>query len=191
MGSDNLIYYINLFNLSKEYKNRIRLWRNQSFVREKMVNKNIISKEEHDKFINNLTEEDMYYLFFLNSNAFGFASLKKIDNIYYEYGHYLINKKDLNSGLGIIIEYVIHNKLFKNNKNLKSICKTKISNEKVINMHKKFGYKDKKNIKINNENYLVQEINYDDWESNKQNIRNIIEKIFKINLDEVREWKKN
>lgn len=192
MESNNLIYFVNFFNLNSEYKNKIREWRNQLFVREKMINKSIISKEEHEEFITNLTKkEDMFYLFFFNRKPFGVASLKKVDDINYEYGQYLINKKDLNSGLGIIMEYIIHDMFFKNYYDKKILCKTKISNDKVIKIHNKFGYKDKKNIKINNENYLLQEINYNDWNNNKQNIKTTLEKIFKINLEEVREWNKN
>ena len=191
MEPNNLIYFVNFFNLNEEYKNKIRAWRNQLFVRDKMINKSIISKEEHEEFMTNLTKEDMFYLFFFNRRPFGVASLKKVDNINYEYGQYLINKKDLNSGLGIIMEYVIYDMFFKNNYDKKILCRTKISNNKVIKIHNKFGYKDKENIKIKDENYLLQEINYNDWVNNKQKIKTTLEKVFKINLEDVTEWKKN
>ncbi|MGY4687983.1 UDP-4-amino-4,6-dideoxy-N-acetyl-beta-L-altrosamine N-acetyltransferase [Petrotoga sp. DB-2] len=191
MESNNLIYFVNFFNLNSEYKNKIREWRNQWFVREKMINKSIISKKEHEEFMTNLSKEDMFYLFFFNRRPFGVASLKKFDSINYEYGQYLIKKDDFNSGLGIIMEYVIHNKFFKNNNDKKILCRTKTNNDKVIKIHNKFGYKDKKIIKINDENYLLQEINYNDWVSNKQNIKTTLEKIFKINLEEVTEWKES
>jgi hypothetical protein len=192
MESNNLIYFVNFFNLNSEYKNKIREWRNQLFVREKMINKSIISKKEHEEFMTNLSKkEDMFYLFFFNRRPFGVAYLKKIDSFNYEYGQYLIKKEDLNSGLGIIMEYVIHDKFFKNNNDKKIFCRTKTNNDKVIKIHNKFGYKDKKIIKINDENYLLQEINYNDWVSNKQNIKTTLEKIFKINLEEVAEWKES
>jgi len=190
MGSDNLVYYVNFNDLDNENKNKIREWRNQIFVRKNMDNISLISEKEHKHFLESIKNNNKInnYLFFFNNKPIGIGNIKE-ENDKWIFGYYLIDEKFLNFGYGSLIEYVILNLFFQKNKFNNLFVKVKKNNNKVINMHKRFGFKEYSDF--SNKDYIFLILTEEEWFNKKQNIRNVIEKIFKINLDEVREWKKN
>jgi RimJ/RimL family protein N-acetyltransferase len=188
-------YYINFKNLDKKTQMKILKWRNQFFVRKSMITNNIISEEEHIKFLIllNHSKEKQNYLFFFNNKPIGVFYYSFKNHLECEFGYYLIDENFVSSGYGILIEYIALKIFFEKNENYskKFFCRTRKDNSKVINLHKKLGFLSEKEIFINNNTYLHQEIDKITWDKNKETIRNMLEKVFKIDINEVKEWKKN
>lgn len=140
---DGYVSFINILELDDIYIKNLRDWRNQDFVRQRMLNQQIITEEEHAGFIEHLknNKEKRYYISFLGSRPFGVLCYdfdKKNNNL--EFGYYLIEQDLINSGLGIVMEYSLLNHAFYDLKVNKVFCRTLASNEKVVSLHTKFGF---------------------------------------------------
>ncbi|MEY7998798.1 GNAT family N-acetyltransferase [Clostridium sp. Mt-5] len=186
-----LINYKNILDLDINYKNKLRDWRNQDFVREKMFFSDIISEEDHKNFLRNLSirNDKRVYVCSYDNNPVGVVSLDIFhENTSLEFGYYLIDKKFVNGGLGVILEYSVLNYGFNKLKVKYIFCRSKVSNKKVINLHSKFGFRGlNKVIKTQDKifNIYYQQINKEMWENKKNKIEGIIN--FILPLDKIGE----
>jgi len=48
---DGYVNFINILNLDDMYVKKMREWRNQDFVRQRMFNREIITEEEHARLL--------------------------------------------------------------------------------------------------------------------------------------------
>ncbi|OQA16771.1 MAG: hypothetical protein BWY64_02453 [bacterium ADurb.Bin363] len=191
MDNDKLksgdVHFHNILDLDAEYISNLRNWRNQDFVREKMFNQGLISEDEHGKFIEHLREisEKRLYICFIGEKAFGVLDYNLfINNNSLEFGYYLIEQGYTNSGLGIVMEYALLNHAFYDLNVHKVFCRTLSNNEKVISLHKNFGFLTegvmKQHIKMVNRymDVTIQAIYESIWRDN----RIVIEKLLKVML---------
>lgn len=178
---NNKIDIIDLLDLDNEFGIKLRDWRNQEFVREKMFNKEIITLDEHIKFLNKLAivREKKIFICFLNEEPFGVLQYDIADATSIEFGYNLIDINKVNSGLGAILEYEMLNYGFYKLNRQNIFCRTLTSNRKVVELHKKFGFKSKvENLIFNEENI---EICYQDiYESDWKNIENKFKKTINV-----------
>ncbi|SHJ67008.1 UDP-4-amino-4,6-dideoxy-N-acetyl-beta-L-altrosamine N-acetyltransferase [Paramaledivibacter caminithermalis] len=185
------ITFIDITKSDNDIKQQLRYWRNQEFIRKNMFNQDIISKEDHEKFLRKLEEDDStkVFLTFYDNRPFGVLNyhLREEDSL--EFGYYLIDEKHISSGLGAVLEYVLLNHAFYNLKVKKVYCRTLTYNKKVINLHKKFGFivqKTLKNIIKRDGKSLdacMQVIYPEIWEKQRTKIKKIIKYI--IPLDDI------
>lgn len=189
------ITFVDIIDLNDEIKQKLRCWRNEEFVRENMFNQEIISKEEHQAFIKKLETDNSTKIFiaFRDNEPFGVLNyhLREEDSL--EFGYYLIDKKYINSGLGVLLEYDLLNHAFNNLKVKKVYCRTLTYNKKVINLHKKFGFveeKTLKNIARKNDEFLdacMQAIYPDIWEIKRKKLEKVIKYIIPLeNIDRLK-----
>lgn len=131
---------VELNKLDDETITNIRLWRNSSFVREKMYNKNEITEEEHKKYINSVKNDPNrgIFVFYLDDIPFGvYQYTINTNNNCITGGHYLIDEDFQYMGYGVIMAYfisVIDFDFFKCNKNYGEVIS---NNKRLIELNKK------------------------------------------------------
>jgi len=145
--------YKNYTALNDEEKKIALDFRNKN--REWMINKNIISLDEHLKWIESLKENKttLYYLVFKNKTPFIAIDFHDIDHTHKEaYWGYFLGNENFKSEV-LKIEKCIINIAFNQLGLKKLLCINAIDNP-VINIHKFFGFKEDGVIQIENRDFL-------------------------------------
>jgi len=190
-----IITFENILNLDETYKEKIRQWRNLPFVRNKMINSHIISRDEHKKFLSSLEQNSKkrYYLVFYKMDPIGVVDYQIYENKSLEFGFYLINENLSQVGFGAVFEYSILNHAFFDLKMNVVVCNTLVENKKVINLHRRFGFKEKEvhEIKVEKKEetkeLLQQIITKEEWVKVKPNIEKAIKII--VPVEKIGEFK--
>lgn len=151
--------------------------RNEIDIRNNMINQNIINEEEHISWINRQLVSKNKKLFYVlyKSTLKGFASVDLKDKSWAFY----ITKNSV-SGLGAIVEYIFLNKIFKNLELDKIYCEVFNYNQRVIKLHKKFGFKEISFVKKYSEfkkhkvNLVKLELSKINWNKSKKKIDKLI-----------------
>jgi UDP-4-amino-4,6-dideoxy-N-acetyl-beta-L-altrosamine N-acetyltransferase len=140
----SLIEFVNILDCSKEDQKKIREIRNELTVRNNMYNHNVITEDEHAKWIIYLKENSLNqtsFLIYYKNSLVGYISIFKIDlvNKSAVWGFY-VDPKCIGYGLGASIEFKFLDYFFYT-LNLKILnCEVLEFNIKVIALHKKFGF---------------------------------------------------
>ena len=141
----DLCYYLNMIikfknftKLNSEEKKLVLTWRNSDRIRLKMINKDIISLENHLKFIESLNfrKDCEYYLFFVDGIPIGVIDYTNInENNSCELGSYLGNT-DYQKYSILILYYQLYF-YFKKNPNSKAYSTILKSNKEVYQINKR------------------------------------------------------
>lgn len=123
----------------------IRNWRNSDEVAKYMYTDVQITKEQQEnwyKSIQNSTTSK-YWLIEYNNQKIGVVNLTGIDLVLQScyWAFYLGDSSIRGAGIGSKIEYTIIDYVFNTLKLNKLRCEVFVSNEKVIKMHEKFGFR--------------------------------------------------
>lgn len=176
---------IELKYLDEETINRIRIWRNQPFVKEKMYNQHDITEEEHYQFINRIKADKNrgLFVFFLNDEPFGVYQYEiHPEGNYMTGGNYLTSQEFQDIGYGVIQMYFIMEIVFNFigcNKNYGEILDT---NKRMIVMNKRIGIQIegilRQQVIINNEYHDIYccGILKKEWLENRDKIYNLVSK---------------
>jgi len=123
----------------------IRKWRNSPEVSQYMYSENYISEEEQRQWFNKIDNEvrSIYWIIEYEGKKLGLVSLKGIDytlsSCYWAF--YLGNLSVRGAGIGAKVEYNVIEYVFNDLKLNKLRCEVFVSNDKVIKMHEKFGFR--------------------------------------------------
>ena len=134
--------YVNLN--TKEFKSILDL-RNNPEIRKNMVNTKLISKKEHNKFIDSLKKKSLekinyYWLIILDNKIIGSISLTNLDNSSSScFSGAFVNPKFIGSGFGILIIYIQHYIAFELLNLIQIESNIEIANKKAIKINKFFG----------------------------------------------------
>lgn len=181
---------VELNKLDQKTIHTIRIWRNQPFVREKMYTQNMITEEEHQKYIEKVKKDPNrgIYVFYLDNEPFGVYQYEiHLEGNYVTNGNYLISEEYQCMGYGVIQIYFINEIIFKILKCHKSYGEVIDYNKNVIMINKKMGA----NLDGILRQHILQGGIYHDiycysmfeeeWEENKKKIE---KKLFRIILEE-------
>lgn len=102
---ENNIYFKDILDSSLKEQIEIREWRNLPEVRKYMYNTQIISLEEHLKWIKSLKNNNSIKVYYsiMNNEKIGVNILRKKSESTYEWGLYLNNKVEKGKGIGKIV----------------------------------------------------------------------------------------
>ncbi len=119
----------------------VRRWRNQDFIREIMFNQEIISEEEHNKWILSLKDNPKKHvkIFFFNEIPLGVVTFTKISDSIFEWGFY-IGEKDAPRGMGSVLGISALDFYFAKLNSHKLCAEVLNYNEKSLAFHKKIGF---------------------------------------------------
>lgn len=101
---------INFLYLSDEKLKKIREYRNQEYVRDVSISKNIISENEHKNYLTLLEKKDKYFAFLVlnEEKDYGVITFNKIDDKIYYIGDYLVKEEYKFEGGGIANRFCIN-----------------------------------------------------------------------------------
>ncbi len=100
---------INFLYLNEDKHNKILEYRNQEYIRKVSINEGIITKEEHNHYLELLKKKDKYFAFLITNNGqdYGVISLKKLSEDTYNIGDYLVKEDYKFEGGGVVNKFCI------------------------------------------------------------------------------------
>jgi UDP-4-amino-4,6-dideoxy-N-acetyl-beta-L-altrosamine N-acetyltransferase len=136
---------ISLTELTSEDIELVRIWRNSSEVAPYMYNENYIEKDEQIKWFEKIKSEtnSKYWIIEYEGKKLGLASITGIDKTLSScyWAFYLGDLSVRGAGLGAKIEYNVIEYVFNELQLNKLRCEVFVSNNKVITLHEKFGFR--------------------------------------------------
>lgn len=133
------LFFKNFINLTAEEADLVLNMRNSLSVRSKMYNQDIISLEEHKKWLTTLqiNKSCLYFLVYADNVPIGVVDFTHITDTSCEWGYYL-DEKYLGSGYGILLEYYLISYAFDKLNIKKLYCAVLEENKNVYNTHIQF-----------------------------------------------------
>lgn len=136
---------IKLKEVAKEDIEMIRNWRNSKEVAQYMYTDNYITEEQQLNWYNKVKDEksSKYWVISYDNTPIGLASLteinKSLQSCYWAF--YLGDSSIRGAGIGSKVEFNVIEYVFNELKLNKLRCEVFVSNDKVIKMHEKFGFR--------------------------------------------------
>lgn len=136
---------IKLIKLEKEDLELVRNWRNSEDVSKYMYNESYITEEEHQNWFEKIKDSSnsIYWIIEYNNKKLGLASITGIDNTLQScyWAFYLGDTSVRGGGIGAKIEYNVIEYVFSILNLNKLRCEVFTSNDRVIKMHEKYGFR--------------------------------------------------
>ena len=177
---------IDFVKITHEDLEIIRNWRNSIEVSQFMYTDDYITRENQLKWFSKISnlQDSFYWLIKFKNFKIGLVSITDIDKINSScnWAFYIGDEDYRNIGAGVKTEFLLIERVF-NNFNLEILnCEVISTNFQVLNLHKKFGFKEvsynKNHIKKNNVFYDVIKLTLykKDWLHIKNKLSSIINK---------------
>ena len=174
-------------DIRKEHLEIMRNWRNSKEVKTHMYTDTCITPQQQEKWYKNIKarNDERHWVITSNGDPVGVVNLKDIDFHHKtaEWAFYIGNTEHRNTGAATLIEYKLLEYVFLEMKLHKLNCAVLDFNNKVINMHKKFGFQQegvvRENILKNNRyvSVILLGILDREWRKKREEFKRIIEKI--------------
>lgn len=187
------ISFKNLFDT--EYIYSMREWRNQDFVKKNMVNQDLISEEDHIKYLQMLKDNSdtrKVYVAFADEVPFAIVNFTVFpEERYVEPGMYIIDRNYLGKGLGQVLSYARLEYMFRimpDGEVRTTILKT---NETNLALQRKFGFMDHHTTLVKDGNGFEREalvlfLTKDMWDNTKKEVmKKINGKFDSIIIDDI------
>jgi len=153
-------------NLSLKESLKILEYRNHDSVRSSMIQSNLITKENHIAFVQNLTTQNRgYWTLKKGKDIIGSISLSNLD--FKEkscVGGNFLNPKFIGSGRGIILNYFMHYLAFEKLNCRKITALVKVNNKNANRLNQFFG-----GIILNGDNFSFDQSDYNSYEFSSKN----------------------
>lgn len=178
---------VDFIPIKEEHLELIRAWRNSEEVKKYMYTEDHISVERQREWYKDIStrEDERHWLISCNETLVGIVNLKRIDlkNGSAEWAFYLGDISARNKGIGPLVEFKVLEYAFDVLKLHKLGCAVLGFNEKVIELHKKFGFVDegriRQQIKKNGKyvDIVLLGILSDEWEIRRKNMSKVIARL--------------
>jgi len=135
---------INLKELTKDDLELVRQWRNSKEVAVYMYTENYISKDQQIKWFEKINwDNSKYWVIEYDGKKLGLASINFIDRTLQScyWAFYLGDTSVRGAGIGAKVEYNVLRFVFDELALNKLRCEVFVTNDKVIKMHEKFGFR--------------------------------------------------
>jgi len=150
-------YGITLRSLSVSDIERVRLWRNQEFVRLNMEYQDIITAEEQKKWFSLLEKNvNHYFIFSYKNTDIGMVNLKNVNwnKLTAEAGIFIGTKEYINTYIPFVTTIILMEFAFEELKLNSLLAKIKILNKNAVLFNERLGYTFREPI---NEEYAYYE----------------------------------
>ena len=135
--------YLNIKKIKKNEIEILRKERNAAEIRSKMLSQKVITKKDQKSWFKNIvkSKNSEFFNIYYNKILIGSGSIKNIDyqNKRSTWGFYIFKK--FTGIFGVMSQYKIIEYAFKKYKLNKLYGETISTNYKILNIHKKFGFK--------------------------------------------------
>ncbi|POY39119.1 UDP-4-amino-4,6-dideoxy-N-acetyl-beta-L-altrosamine N-acetyltransferase [Solitalea longa] len=135
---------IKLVDLTEKDIELVRTWRNSPEVAAYMYTDSQITKEDQERWFERTKDDSSskYWIIEYNDQKVGLASLTGISSTFSScYWAFYLGDPSAKGGLGAKIEYNVINYVFDVLKLNKLRCEVFVFNEKVTQLHEKFGFR--------------------------------------------------
>lgn len=136
---------IKLVPLSEKHLEMVRNWRNSPEVNRYMYTEHFISEQEQKEWFAqiNACPTSKYWIIEYENKPLGVVSISEISLTYDScfWAFYLGDSSVRGAGIGAKVEFTMLNYVFETLKLNKLRCEVLISNQQVISMHEKFGFR--------------------------------------------------
>lgn len=125
-------------------KARILNWRNSDRVRQNMYTDHVISPEEHEAWFDKAQQDKNvdYKIFEYQDRAIGLVGFTQVNRLHNTcYWAFYLGEVDVPAKAGAIMEFMALDYAFESLNIRKLCCEVFCFNEKVVKMHKKFGFR--------------------------------------------------
>lgn len=173
---------IELRDVQPEDKEMIREWRNKPEVAKYMYTDHEITPEEHDRWFERISDDPScrYWVIVCDQVDVGLVSIYGVDpkNRRGFWAFYVADPSARGKGVGSFVEYSILEHVFERLGLNKLCCEVLGFNERVVNMHERFGFQQEGLFR---EHIIKGEEAYDvvrlgilraEWRAKKPEIRN-------------------
>lgn len=167
----------------------IRGWRNTSSISHNMYNDHEISEEEHKKWFSSIKDRDCekHFLVHCDGKPSAVVNIKKIDRVNKnaEWAFYIGDENLKGGGLAILMEIMLLDMVFDEIGLHKLNSGVIAFNEKVIELHKKFGFREEGRLRdqiFRDGSYhdvILMGITSDEWKAAREGFRSIKERLSK------------
>lgn len=183
------IYFRNL--LDTPYREQVREWRNQEFVRENMFDNRPISPENHAKYLKKLETSDthkVFVMFYDDEPAAVMTMVHIPEENCIETGSYLVHEETRGRGYGAITGYARLEYVFAHMPDGKMKTEILAHNEKNLSLQKSFGCAlegTREAVKSDGSTELtyIYTMDHETWEERKPFLQRIIGRL--IPLDQI------
>ena len=171
------ITFINILQVNPDISRKVRQWRNKDYIRRRMLNRHIISSEEHKQWLLKLQANDSqkFWVVFLNEEPFGSVYLNKVDakSRKSEWGFYIGEESFLDKGLGRKMMYKFLMLYFDTMKYNELITKVLSGNDKALHLYQQFKFRQVSTEKYNeDEGIIIFKFSAEDWNKYKKELIN-------------------
>ncbi|OQY51864.1 MAG: UDP-4-amino-4,6-dideoxy-N-acetyl-beta-L-altrosamine N-acetyltransferase [Candidatus Parabeggiatoa sp. nov. 2] len=177
----------NILSVDEDTQSLVRTWRNSESERMFSYDDHYISEDEHSNWLRSLqnNEKHVLYVVFFNDLPIGTVSLSNIrlKHKTADWAFGLAEEKLRGKGVAGIMEYQLLEHAFGEFGLEKLNCEVFSTNEKVIRLHKKFGFKvegiRRNNIIKGNErlDVILLGILSREWEEKREKLGKILERV--------------
>ena len=164
-----------ILEVDNALKERVRQWRNNESVRKSMLTQDIITKDKHSQWLENLKnkKDRKSWIIFIDDTPIGSIYLHDInyEKLSSEWGFYI--GEDIYRGKGlaknILFEFL---KMFFENMNFETLFTKVLSiNGAALNIYNKFSFKEVGRSPFNEKSQIIMyKFNKDDWKNIKDKI---------------------
>lgn len=131
--------------VDKKLQLEVLEWRNHIDIRKNMYTDTTIAIKTHELWLKSLIDNQVtkVYIAYKDDNPIGIVSITNIKYLHQssDWAFYLNPKFLQSKGLGVLLEYHFLNFIFDNFNIEKLNCEVIETNQSVVNLHKKFSFK--------------------------------------------------
>ena len=177
--------------LDEETIQKLRMWRNQDFIREQSYNKTIISEKEHLLWVKKCKNDrnTHVFVFYANNEPFGvrqYVYCAEKDAV--EVGNYLVSEDYQSMGYGALLIYFGEELLYRELKYKREYAEALTTNIKAIHTAKRIEDKGQWETYQKEVGGVLQEVmifsgDKQEWEKEKQRLRPLIERFADLNYE--------
>lgn len=170
------IKFKDILEADENLKEKIRQWRNKEDIRKFMINQEIISEDEHKKWLEKLKEDDRikFWIVYFKELPIGIVNLQNIDykNLTSEWGFYIGEESYRGIGLSKKILYKLLQIFFDEIKFNTLYTKVLSCNGIAINLYRKFKFREKGETIEENKPIKLMIFTQEDWSRWKEVLKN-------------------
>ncbi|MBN1871040.1 MAG: UDP-4-amino-4,6-dideoxy-N-acetyl-beta-L-altrosamine N-acetyltransferase [Candidatus Omnitrophica bacterium] len=172
------VKFVDILKVDPETKQRVRYWRNKEHIRRCMIGQEIISEEEHNKWLTNLGSDlrIKFWIVFSEDTPIGAVYLNDID---YEkkisdWGFYIGEDTYLGKGLGKAVLYKFLDLAFSDMDMDYLTTLVLTDNDRAIGLYRKFGFKEKRLSIRSEDDISVMELSKKEWKVKREELENLL-----------------
>lgn len=170
------IRFTNILDVDKQLKEKVRQWRNKEEIRKFMLTQHIISREEHLKWLENLSKNEgqKFWIIFVDDVPIGSVYLQNINYkaLNSEWGFYIGEDTYLGKGLAGLIIYKMLTIFFEEMKFDTLLTRALSNNTRALNLYRKFRFVDITHSVGNDSNKIVtMRFTRNEWIESKEDFK--------------------